>query len=79
MVLLLGIVLTAVINMEDIYIKKGTQANKVTKNDCLEAIDYFFVEGFMEDMKSDQQHYLKFLLNKVANEYKIKLDWGSND
>lgn len=53
--------------------------NNITKNECMEAINYFFVEGFMEDLKTDQKYYLKFLLNKVANDYKIKLDWSEDE
>ena len=50
--------------------------NKVTKEECMDAIQYLFVEGFVEEMTSDKKHYTKILLNKVANGYKIKLNWG---
>ena len=48
---------------------------KVTKKECLDAIEYLFVEGFIDEMTSDKKHYTKILLNKVANDYKIKLNW----
>ena len=47
--------------------------NKVSKKEVMDAIDYFWVEGFMEEMKSDQKHYVEILLKKVANNYSIKL------
>ena len=47
--------------------------NKVTKKECLEAIDYLYVDGFVEEMTSDKQHYTSILLKKVANDYNIKL------
>ena len=49
--------------------------NKVTKKECMDAIEYLFEEGFIEDMRSDARHYTKILLNKVANSYKLKLQW----
>ena len=48
---------------------------RVTKKECLDAIEYLFVEGFIDEMTSDKKHYTKILLNKVANDYKIKLNW----
>ena len=49
---------------------------RVTKKECLDAIEYLFVEGFIDELTSDKKHYTKILLNKVANDYKIKLNWG---
>tara|TARA_R110002012_G_scaffold297610_1_gene495639 strand:- start:373 stop:537 length:165 start_codon:yes stop_codon:yes gene_type:complete len=51
--------------------------NKVDKKTLMDAIDYLFVEGFIEEMNFDQRHYVRALLNKVANSYKIKLEWDS--
>jgi hypothetical protein len=50
------------------------QINKVSKDDCLEAIEYLFSQAFVNDMNSDQRYYTKILLKKVANDYKIKLE-----
>ena len=50
--------------------------NKVTKEECMDAMQYFVVEGFIDELTSDKKHYTKILLNKVANDYKIKLNWG---
>jgi len=47
--------------------------NKVTKKECMDAIDYLFVNGFVEEMTSDKKHYTTILLKKVANSYKLKL------
>ena len=52
----------------------SSQINKVSKKEVMDAIDYFWVEGFIEEMKSDQKHYVKILLKKSANDYNIKLD-----
>tara|TARA_Y100001973_G_scaffold98310_1_gene155709 strand:- start:6817 stop:7002 length:186 start_codon:yes stop_codon:yes gene_type:complete len=49
------------------------QLNKVTRNECKEAIDYLFVEASINNMNSDERHYTKILLKKVANDYQIKL------
>ena len=49
--------------------------NKVTKKECMSAIEYLFVEGFIDEMTTDKRHYIKILLNKVANVYKIDLVW----
>ena len=47
--------------------------NKVTKSECIEAIDYLFTNGFVDEMTSDKRHYTTILLKKVANDYNIKL------
>ena len=49
--------------------------NKVDKKDVIQAIEYFFVEGFIDELTTDKRYYTKALLNKVANDYKIKLEW----
>ena len=51
------------------------QLNKVTKSECIDAIEYLFVEGFVNEMTSDKKHYTTILLKKVANDYKKKLIW----
>jgi len=48
--------------------------NKVTKKECMDAIDYFWNAGCIESMYGDKLHYIKILLKKVANIYKIKLE-----
>ena len=49
--------------------------NNVTKEECLDAIEYLFVQGFVDEMTTDKKWATKILLNKVANDYKIKLNW----
>ena len=49
------------------------QLNKVTKKECMEAIDYLHREGFVEEMGTDKKFYTEILLRKVANDYNIKL------
>ena len=53
--------------------------NKVDNKAIIDAIDYFFAEGMIEQMNSDERYYVKALINKVANIYKIKLDWWEQD
>tara|TARA_R100000808_G_scaffold5051_8_gene15650 strand:+ start:2719 stop:2892 length:174 start_codon:yes stop_codon:yes gene_type:complete len=53
-----------------------SQINKVSKKEVIDAIEYFFKEGFIDELTSDKYYYTKILLNKVANDYKIKLNWG---
>ena len=50
-----------------------SQLNKVNKKECMDAIDYLFVDGFVEEMTSDKKYYTTILLKKVANDYNIKL------
>ena len=45
----------------------------VTKNDCMEAIDYLHGMGMIHDMSSDQAHYTMILMKKVARIYKQNL------
>ena len=47
--------------------------NKVSKEECLDAIDYFWSSGFIDGLTTDRKYYLTILLKKVANTYKIKL------
>ena len=49
--------------------------NKVTKEECMDAIEYLCVEGFVEEMTSDKKWATKILLKKVANIYKLDLIW----
>ena len=51
----------------------STQINKVSKKDCLEAIEYLFTMGYTQEMTSDKRYYTEILLKKVANDYNIKL------
>ena len=52
-------------------------SNKVTKKECMDAIDYFFVEGFIEELGTDKKYYTRILLNKVAESYNMELGWDS--
>ena len=49
--------------------------NQVTKKQCMEAIQYFFEMGMVDELTSDKKHYTKILLNKVANDYRLQLVW----
>ena len=51
--------------------------SKSTKKQCMEAIDYFFTEGFIEELGTDKKYYTRILLDKVASDYNIKLGWDS--
>ena len=53
--------------------------NIVSKKECMDAIEYLFEEGFIEDMRSDARYYTRILLNKVANDYNIKLEWKNKN
>jgi len=48
--------------------------NKVTKAECLDAIEYLHVQGFVEEMTTDKKYYTEILLKKVANDYKLNLN-----
>jgi hypothetical protein len=49
------------------------QINKVSKKECLDAIEYLFTMGFTLEMTRDKKYYTEILLKKVANVYNIKL------
>ena len=55
------------------------QINKVSKSDCMEAIDYLFTAGYTQEMTTDKRYYTEILLKKVANSYKIKLYESKED
>ena len=48
--------------------------NKVTKDECLDAIEYLHAQGFVEEMTTDKKYYTEILLKKVANDYKLDLN-----
>ena len=50
--------------------------NKVNKQDCMDAIEYLWEEGFVQEMTTDKKYYTTILLKKVANIYNIKLESG---
>ena len=52
--------------------------NKVTKEECIDAIEYLFSEGFVDEMTSDKRYYTTILMKKVANDYKIELVWDKD-
>ena len=54
---------------------KGVEMNKASKKDVIEAMEYFFVEGFIDELTTDKKYYTKILLNNAANQYGIKLEW----
>ena len=47
--------------------------HKVTKKEVMDAIEYFHGIGMISNQCGDAEHYLKILLRKVANDYKILL------
>lgn len=55
------------------------QLNKVTKKQCLDAIEYLFTHGFTLEMTRDKKYYTEVLLKKVANDYNIELKGIDNE
>jgi len=49
------------------------QLNKVSKAECMDAIDFLFTSGYATEMTSDKRYYTEILLKKVANDYNMKL------
>ena len=47
--------------------------NKVTKKECIDAINYLWGSGYTLEMTSDKKYYTEILLKKVANIYGIEL------
>tara|TARA_R110000823_G_scaffold264822_1_gene384886 strand:+ start:366 stop:557 length:192 start_codon:yes stop_codon:yes gene_type:complete len=50
------------------------QLNKVTKKECIDAIEFLWGLGYTQEMTTDKRYYTEVLLKKVANVYSIKLD-----
>ena len=50
--------------------------NKVTKKECMDAIEYLWQMGYTQEMHGDKKYYTEILLKKVANVYNIKLAEG---
>ena len=46
---------------------------KVTKKDVMDAIEYFWQAGYIEELTSDKRYYTKILLDCCAAKYKIEL------
>jgi len=51
------------------------QLNKVSRKECMDAIEYLWQMGYSQEMTTDKKHYTEILLRKVANDYKIKLSY----
>jgi|TARA_B110000483_G_C17845486_1_gene408293 hypothetical protein len=47
--------------------------HKVTKPEVMDAIHYFHGIGMITNQHGDAEYYLKILLRKVANDYKMLL------
>jgi len=47
--------------------------NKVSKKECMDAIEFLFTQGYTLEMTSDKKYYTEILLKKVANDYNIEL------
>ena len=56
-------------------LKKTMSKQKVTDKECMEAIEYLFVEGFVDEMTSDKKYYTTILLKKVADVLNLNLIW----
>ena len=53
--------------------------NNVSKKEVLEAINYYFVMGFSEELTSDKKYYVDILLKQCANTVNLKLHYGEKD
>ena len=51
------------------------QLHKVSRKECIDAIEYLFVQGYTQEMTSDKRYFTEILLKKVANDYNIKLEF----
>ena len=47
--------------------------NRVTKEECIDAIDFLHHHRFIEEMTRDQKWAVEILLKKVGNNYGIKI------
>jgi hypothetical protein len=47
--------------------------HQVTKKEVMDAIGYFHGIGMIHNHTGDSEHYIKILLRKVANDYRVLL------
>jgi len=43
------------------------------KNDVMEALEYFYGAGMIENMSGDQRYYVEQLMNFAANKLNVEL------
>tara|TARA_R100000808_G_scaffold18624_1_gene40744 strand:+ start:1248 stop:1400 length:153 start_codon:yes stop_codon:yes gene_type:complete len=48
--------------------------SKVSKKEVMDAIEYFWQAGYIDELTSDKRYYTKILLDCCANKYKIELE-----
>lgn len=54
--------------------------NRVTDEECKEALEYFWTLGMIDNgMKEDERYYCKILLKRVANTLDVTLNDGEGD
>ena len=52
--------------------------SKVSKKEVMDAIEYFWQAGYIDELTSDKRYYTKILLDCCANKYKIELEEWAN-
>lgn len=52
--------------------------HQVTKKEVMDAIGYFHGIGMIHNHTGDSEHYIKILLRKVANDYRVLLTLDNN-
>lgn len=52
--------------------------HQVTKKEVMGAIRYFHEIGMIHNHTGDSEHYIKILLRKVANDYRVLLTLDNN-
>jgi hypothetical protein len=57
----------------------GHGLNPVTEKEIEDAIEYLFVQGYVDEMTSDKKYYTSILLKVVANTQNTELVWEAND
>jgi hypothetical protein len=57
---------------------KINSKNKVSKNECLNAIKYFHEMGMIEQCTSDEKYYITILMKRVAMDLNIELEFNED-
>ena len=50
--------------------KQDLMLEEPTKEECIDAIDYLYGHGFVDEMTTDKKYYVLVLVAKVMNDYK---------
>ena len=58
---------------DNLYLKDHHYRVKISKKDVMDAIEYFWQGGYLDELTTDKKYYTEILLRCCAAKYKIEL------